>query len=154
MASKKTTWILGAVVAALSILLVARAVHGEKKPAPVAETSRLIEKYTVAGPGRVEPDSEEVKIGSELAGKLREVKVEEGDMVRKGQVLAILVNDEYAAAVASASTACCRSDDAARRVGYSDGIACCRARYINRPAAAADNAVCRERRYACGGEGL
>lgn len=116
MASKKTTWILGAVVAALSILLVARAVHGEKKPAPVAETSRLIENYTVAGPGRVEPDSEEVKIGSELAGKLREVKVEEGDMVRKGQVLAILVNDEYAAAVASAEAAVRQKDAALRKV--------------------------------------
>lgn len=56
----------------------------------------------VAGPGRVEPVSEDIKIGSELSGKLRSVNVEEGDTVRKGQVLAVLENDDYRAEVLSA----------------------------------------------------
>jgi HlyD family secretion protein len=56
----------------------------------------------VAGPGRVEPISEEIKIGSELSGKLRTVNVDEGDRVRRGDVLAELENDDYAALVATA----------------------------------------------------
>jgi ABC exporter DevB family membrane fusion protein len=55
-----------------------------------------------AGPGRVEPLSEEVRIGAEIGGKLDRVAVEEGDAVRKGQVLAVLVNDDFRARVQSA----------------------------------------------------
>jgi len=56
----------------------------------------------VAGPGRVEPLSEDIKVGSEISGKLKSVLVEEGDRVRRGQVLAILQNNDYQAQVASA----------------------------------------------------
>jgi HlyD family secretion protein len=56
----------------------------------------------VAGPGRVEPFSEDVKVGSEISGKLKWVLVEEGDRVKRGQVLAVLENDDYGAEVASA----------------------------------------------------
>jgi HlyD family secretion protein len=59
----------------------------------------LITKSVVAGPGLVEPESENVQVGSELAGKLKDVLVDEGDHVKKGQVLAILVNDDYRAQV-------------------------------------------------------
>jgi HlyD family secretion protein len=56
----------------------------------------------VVAAGRVEPASEELKIGSELDGKLAQVLVDEGDKVKKGQVLAVLVNGDYAARVALA----------------------------------------------------
>ncbi|HYP28142.1 MAG TPA: efflux RND transporter periplasmic adaptor subunit [Blastocatellia bacterium] len=56
----------------------------------------------VAAPGRVEPASEEIKVSSELRGKIRSVLVEEGDGVKAGQVLAVLENDDYRAQVASA----------------------------------------------------
>ena len=56
----------------------------------------------IAGPGRVEPISEDIQIGSELSGKLKSVSVEEGDRVRKGQILALLENADYAAEVLSA----------------------------------------------------
>lgn len=56
----------------------------------------------VAGPGRVEPLSEDIQLGSELSGKLRVVNVEEGEQVRKDQVLAVLENDDYRAQVLSA----------------------------------------------------
>ncbi|HYN16236.1 MAG TPA: efflux RND transporter periplasmic adaptor subunit [Terriglobales bacterium] len=56
----------------------------------------------VAGPGRVEPSSEDIKLGSELSGKLKAVYVEEGNTIHRGQVLAELENDDYRAQVASA----------------------------------------------------
>jgi HlyD family secretion protein len=56
----------------------------------------------LAGPGRVEPVSEDIKVGSEISGKLSRVLVEEGDRVQRGQILAILVNDDYRAQVSSA----------------------------------------------------
>jgi ABC exporter DevB family membrane fusion protein len=56
----------------------------------------------LAGPGRVEPYSEDIKIGSELSGRLKAVKVEEGDTIRRGQVLAELENADYRAQVESA----------------------------------------------------
>jgi HlyD family secretion protein len=57
----------------------------------------------IAGPGRVEPSSEDIKIGSELSGRLKVVNVEEGDAIRRGQVLAELENADYRAQVESAS---------------------------------------------------
>ena len=56
----------------------------------------------VAGPGVVEPVSESIKVGTEITGKLRAVFVDEGNTVKKGQVLAVLVNDDYHAAVLAA----------------------------------------------------
>ena len=57
----------------------------------------------IAGPGRIEPVSEDIKLSSELSGKLKSVDVEEGDPVRMGQVLAVLENDDYRAQLASAT---------------------------------------------------
>ena len=68
-------------------------------PAPV-QASRS--ESLVAGPGRVEPTSEDIKLGSELSGKLKSVYVEEGDAIHRGQVVAELENDDYRAQVASA----------------------------------------------------
>lgn len=56
----------------------------------------------IAGPGRVEPSSEDIKIGSELSGRLKVVNVEEGDAIHRGQVLAELENADYRAQVESA----------------------------------------------------
>jgi ABC exporter DevB family membrane fusion protein len=56
----------------------------------------------IAGPGRVEPYSEDIKIGSELSGRLKVVIAEEGDVIRRGQVLAELENADYRAQVDSA----------------------------------------------------
>ncbi len=56
----------------------------------------------VAGPGRVEPVSEEIKVASQLTGKVKYVRVEEGSSVRQGQILAILEFDDAMAQCASA----------------------------------------------------
>lgn len=68
------------------------------KVAPTATTKDWI----VAGAGRVEPESEDIKLGVELSGKLKAVYVEEGDHVAKGQLLAELENADYRAQVDSA----------------------------------------------------
>ena len=59
----------------------------------------------VVAAGRVEPASEEIKIGSELDGKLAQVPVAEGDQVKRGQILAVLENADYQARVALAEAA-------------------------------------------------
>lgn len=70
----------------------------------------------VAGPGRVEPLSEDIQLGSELSGKLKAVNVEEGDGVRKGQVLAVLENTDYRAQVLSAEADVQAKNAALRKV--------------------------------------
>jgi HlyD family secretion protein len=59
-------------------------------------------RIVAAGPGRIEPSSEDIKLGAELNGRLAEVRVEEGEAITRGQILAVLENAEYAAAVRSA----------------------------------------------------
>jgi HlyD family secretion protein len=60
-----------------------------------------VSSTVIAAPGRVEAISEEVRVSSELSGRLKAVHVEEGDRVERGQVLAELENDEYRARVAA-----------------------------------------------------
>lgn len=59
--------------------------------------------WLIAGPGRVEPHSEDVKLAAELSGKLKSVLVEEGDFIQRGEVLAELENSDYRAQVESAA---------------------------------------------------
>lgn len=76
--------------------------RGAKVSQSAATPRRSTGETLIAGPGRVEPFSEEIKIGSELGGKLRSVNVEEGDAIVRGQLLAVLENDDYRAQVTSA----------------------------------------------------
>lgn len=61
------------------------------------EQSQTRTTNTVVAPGFVEPISEEIEVGSEIAGKLKQVFVEEGEQVLKGQQIAILENSEFEA---------------------------------------------------------
>lgn len=70
-----------------------------KKPVAAAPSG----PYLIAGAGRVEPTSENIKLGSELNGKLKVIYVEEGAVVQRGQVLAELENADYRAQVESAA---------------------------------------------------
>jgi ABC exporter DevB family membrane fusion protein len=65
---------------------------GSTLPVTATDYSEL-----VAAPGRVEPVSEEIEVASEVRGKLKEVLVEEGEIVRRGQLIAVLINDDYRA---------------------------------------------------------
>lgn len=80
-----------------------RAPRAEAAREPVAGRPRN-SPFVVAA-GRVEPASEELNIGAEVDGKLAQVFVDEGDRVRRGQALAVLVNADYAARVATAEAA-------------------------------------------------
>jgi HlyD family secretion protein len=93
----------GTILGILTGILVSR--HGKAVETPPAQAARLAIPATggwVAGPGTVEPVSESIKVGSEITGKLQSVLVDQGATVKKGQVLAILVNDDYHAAVLAA----------------------------------------------------
>jgi HlyD family secretion protein len=70
----------------------------------------------IAGPGRVEPISEDVEIGSELSGRLKSVNVEEGDHVHRGETLAVVENADYRAQVASAEANVVAKEAAFRKV--------------------------------------
>jgi HlyD family secretion protein len=70
----------------------------------------------IAGPGRVEPYTEDIKIGSELSGRLKLVKVEEGDVIHRGEVLAELENADYRAQVESARANVVAKEAALRKV--------------------------------------
>jgi len=56
----------------------------------------------VAAAGRVEPVSEEMRLGFDIPGKILEVFVEEGDRVDRGQALARLVDADIQARLAQA----------------------------------------------------
>jgi HlyD family secretion protein len=90
---------LGIFLLTASLVLASRRTH---ESAAASATSAHNTPLMVAGPGRVEPASEDIKIGSELSGRLKVVNVEEGDAIRRGQVLAELENADYRAQVESA----------------------------------------------------
>ncbi len=80
-------------------------------PAPQAVPAAL-----VAGPGRVEPVTEEIDLGADLGGKLRDVPVEEGDRVERNQVVAVLENADFQARVALAEAELALREAELRRV--------------------------------------
>jgi len=98
---KRSHYILGAVGALFAVWVA----HGLRTRPEVAAAPRPrpIDGATlIAAPGRVEALSEEVRVSSELSGRLKRVSVEEGDRVERGQVLAEIENADYFARVAEA----------------------------------------------------
>jgi ABC exporter DevB family membrane fusion protein len=107
------------VIAAAVVLLTGSLVLAARRTANVARTPKTTaqpEVLLVAGPGRVEPFSEDIKIGSELSGRLKRVNVEEGDVIRRAQVLAELENDDYRAQVEAARASVVAREAALRKV--------------------------------------
>jgi ABC exporter DevB family membrane fusion protein len=97
----RVTLIVGVGICLLtaSLVVASRRTH---KLTPASAASVRNTPRMIAGPGRVEPSSEDIKIGSELSGRLKSVNVEEGDAIQRGQVLAELENADYRAQVESA----------------------------------------------------
>jgi HlyD family secretion protein len=93
--------LLAGCLAALGMSLLTGCNNHIAEPHPVADTEHARE-VLVAAPGLVEPSSEEVKVGSEVSGRIQAVLVEEGAVVQRGQVIAIIENGEYQARLASA----------------------------------------------------
>lgn len=67
------------------------------------EQKQAAENLVVA-PGVVEPISEEIEVGTEIPGKIRQVLVEEGEQVLKGQTIAVLENSDFEAQISTAKT--------------------------------------------------
>ena len=65
---------------------------------------KKIAENLISAPGVIEPISEELEVGTEIAGKLKQVLVEEGDQVLKGQTIAVLENADFQANIISAKT--------------------------------------------------
>jgi ABC exporter DevB family membrane fusion protein len=82
-----------------SFLIISRGRASQQSPTSSVKSGL---NNLVAAPGRVEPISEEINLGADISGKIKEVLVEEGDRVKKGQVVAILENENYQAQVSSA----------------------------------------------------
>lgn len=94
--SKKIWWIIGIllVLAVTLIILKKKEVIGKKEGVKVATekiTRRTIIE-TVSASGKVYPEDER-KVSSDVSGEVVEMYVEEGDSVRKGQLLAKVFAD-------------------------------------------------------------
>jgi len=113
---KKGTSILIGVGAFLLTVSLVFASHRPHETVAATQTPDSPGPAPIAGPGRVEPDSEDIKIGSELSGRLKTVSVEEGDAIRRGQVLAELENADYLAEVESAKASVAAKEAALRKV--------------------------------------
>jgi HlyD family secretion protein len=90
---------IAAVTIVTATLIWAHAISPKKPETKIVSRDSL---WLVAGPGRVEPHSENIQLAAEISGKLKRVFVDEGDSVKRGQILAELVNDDYRAQVESA----------------------------------------------------
>src|SRR5260370_8188667 len=95
----------------ISILLLAAAaaalifvLRRNTEPATIQSASAPAqpEAEAIVAPGRVEPASEEVKISSQVPGRLSSVPIEEGDRVRRDHVIAVISNEDYRARLTSA----------------------------------------------------
>jgi len=102
---KRTLFVIVPLVALMLGIAACFTIWNNTAAQPVAagtDAKAVAHRGLVAGPGRVEPLSEEIKVGAQIAGKVKYVRVEEGDHVRKGQIVAILEFDDAMAQCASA----------------------------------------------------
>jgi ABC exporter DevB family membrane fusion protein len=102
---KRRIYILAAAVALvlLSAVQLVRSREHVSKATPAAVDKER--NGLISAPGRIEAISEEIRVSSELSGRLHSVPVEEGDRVHEGQVLAQIENEDYIARVAAAGAA-------------------------------------------------
>lgn len=84
----------GAAIAAASYIAASQTHKPSPAPAPTSSKSNL-----VVAAGLVEPASEEIRLGAQMDGVLQAVPVEEGQQVRRGQVVAVLENGDHSARV-------------------------------------------------------
>ncbi|HVI51062.1 MAG TPA: HlyD family efflux transporter periplasmic adaptor subunit [Candidatus Sulfotelmatobacter sp.] len=86
-------------MAGLAVVLAFGRAPSVKEPEQMPEA---LPNTLISAAGKVEPLSEEVRLGLSMTGKLAEVLVDEGDAVHVGQVLARLENADWKARLAEA----------------------------------------------------
>jgi HlyD family secretion protein len=101
MKAVRRIWIVALVLLGAALSLAVNA----KRERPAASPAASKPAAPIVAAGRVEPAGEEVRIGSQLDGRLERVLVDEGDAVRAGQVIAIVDNGDFHARVKLARAA-------------------------------------------------
>jgi multidrug resistance efflux pump len=113
---KRTTWLAGAGLVALTVLNLTMLRSRAAVPVAAAAAPAVMEAGTAAGPGLIEAPSEEIKVSAEIGGRLDRVLVDEGDHVTAGQVLATIDAADHAARVASAKASLALREAELRRL--------------------------------------
>jgi len=105
--SKKIWWIIGILVVVIVALVVLKKTGAVGKDEAVKVATEKITKRTiietVSASGKVYPEDER-KVSSDVSGEVVEMYVEEGDSVRKGQILARVFADVLTSARDRASS--------------------------------------------------
>ncbi len=113
--NKTLKWILIGVVALVALLFGAKMLVGDKDAGKTkVSTEKAMRRTiieTVNASGKIYPEVE-VKISPDISGEIVELNVEEGDSVKRGQVLARIYADIYAL----------QRDEAASRVNQSQAV--------------------------------
>src|SRR6188508_3340999 len=110
--SKTVKWILFSLLGVIVLLVGYKMLAGNKDEGlkvSIEKASRRTITETVNASGKVYPEIE-VKISPDISGEIVELTVEEGDSVKRGQVLARIYADIYAL----------QRDEAASRVNQSE----------------------------------
>ncbi|HEX2536008.1 MAG TPA: efflux RND transporter periplasmic adaptor subunit [Chitinophagaceae bacterium] len=113
--NKTVKWILIAIGAIIVIAIVGKLLAGDKEEGikvTVENVTRRTIVETVNASGKVYPEVE-VKVSPDISGEIVELTVEEGDSVRRGQVLARIYADVYSS----------QRDQAAAQVAQSQAAA-------------------------------
>src|SRR5256885_9268768 len=110
--NKKLLWIIIGLVVVIIVMVVLKKAGALGKEEGIKVSSEKTSKKTiietVTASGKIYPEIE-VKVSPDISGEIVELNVQEGDSVRKGQVLARIYADVYAS----------QRDEAAARVSQS-----------------------------------
>jgi HlyD family secretion protein len=96
--NKTVKWILIVLGILIVILVIGKLMFGKGDEGVKVATEKVAKRTiieTVNASGKVYPEVE-VKISPDISGEITELRVEEGDSVKKGQVLARIYADIYA----------------------------------------------------------
>ena len=96
--NKKVKWILIILGILIAVLIVGKLIAGKGDESVKVSTEKASKRMiieTVNATGKVYPEVE-VKISPDISGQITELNVQEGDSVKKGQVLARIYADIYA----------------------------------------------------------
>ena len=97
--NKKLKWIIISLVAIIVILIVLKKTGVLGKDEGIKVTAEKVERRTIVetvnASGKIYPEVE-VKLSPDISGEIVELRVEEGESVKKGQVLARIYGDIYA----------------------------------------------------------
>lgn len=96
--SKKLLWIIGGLVAVVILLIVLKKSGALGKEEGIKVSTEKVTQRTiietVTASGKIYPEVE-VKVSPDISGEIVDLTVQEGDSVRKGQVLARIYADIY-----------------------------------------------------------